>query len=87
MNGKEAFRRKLGEALALIDDPIFTASSWCRTPEHNRRVGGVPNSKHLTCEAVDVVGDGASLAQLGRAAQKVGLKVIPYSNHIHIQVR
>jgi uncharacterized protein YcbK (DUF882 family) len=37
------------------DKPIYINSGY-RTPEHNKRVGGVANSQHLTGEACDFTG-------------------------------
>ena len=42
----ERLRRRLG------DRPI-PVISWYRTPAHNRRVGGAPQSKHLSAFATD----------------------------------
>lgn len=39
---------------ALLQFPV-TISSWYRSPELNRAVGGVPNSQHQTGEAVDFI--------------------------------
>lgn len=36
----------------LYGKPMIVSSGY-RPPEHNKRVGGAPNSSHLTCEAVD----------------------------------
>lgn len=36
-------------------EPIFINSGY-RTPEHNKKVGGVANSQHLTGEACDFTG-------------------------------
>lgn len=32
----------------------FKINSGYRSPEHNARVGGAPNSAHISCEAVDI---------------------------------
>lgn len=33
----------------------FTVTSWLRTPEHNKSIGGAPSSMHLTGLATDFV--------------------------------
>jgi hypothetical protein len=64
-------------------------TSGTRTPEHNAEVGGVPNSRHLTGDAADLVPPpGMTLAQLGEEARRrlPGAKVIVESDHVHVQV-
>ncbi len=39
--------------LRLAYNKPMLVSSGYRPPEHNKKVGGAPNSCHLTCEAVD----------------------------------
>ncbi len=39
----------------VYGDPITILSGY-RTPEHNKKVGGVANSQHLTGEACDFTG-------------------------------
>lgn len=46
-NGMERIR-------ALLQFPLII-SSWYRSPNLNHAVGGVPNSQHLTGEAVDFI--------------------------------
>lgn len=47
------FVRKLIAARYIAATP-FEITSWCRCPEHNKAVGGAPNSSHLKGEAVDI---------------------------------
>jgi len=64
-------------------------SSWFRTPNNNRRVGGHPDSQHLVGIAFDVVpGKGISPLAINEAAQifrRFGFIVEPESDHIHVQ--
>lgn len=55
----------------LIGEPIrFTCAYRC--PEHNREVGGVPNSEHLRGVACDCYAIGLSSTQLAAKAEKIG---------------
>lgn len=60
-------------------------TSGRRTPEGNRLVGGVPNSKHLTGEAVDYDGPNLS-ALLEQAKQLPGIRrAFIHNGHVHTE--
>jgi uncharacterized protein YcbK (DUF882 family) len=68
-------RAILGQVAAAFGP--LTVNSTCRSPSHNRRVGGAPRSYHLTGNAVDfrVRGSyGSVLAFLSRQHTVGGLK-------------
>ena len=47
------FLQQLDEAREYADIPFKITSAY-RTPEHNEKIGGVPNSSHLKGLAVDI---------------------------------
>lgn len=63
-----------------------SVTSWKRTVKHNADVGGVPNSAHLYGLGLDVVYDTApALPSRLERARRLGLKLIPESDHDHLQ--
>ena len=52
-NMNQEFLLKLDEAREKADIP-FVINSAYRTPEHNAKIGGKPNSSHLKGLAVDI---------------------------------
>jgi hypothetical protein len=60
-------------------------TSITRTPEENRRVGGVPNSYHLTSQAGDFVVPQQNKAQFMADARAMGLDAIDEGDHIHVE--
>lgn len=82
-------QRALVLAEAYYGSPIFVTSAY-RTKEHNKEVGGVPNSKHIYGEAIDIRMPN-SATQLNKLiwaltlAGFTGLGV--YDSHIHSDLR
>ena len=63
-----------------------SVTSWGRTVQRNKRVGGVPRSWHLQFQAVDVAYDKRpTLAEAQEKAKAQGLLVIREKDHDHVQ--
>lgn len=85
---------KTQKALLLAEvyygSPIFVTSAY-RSKEHNKEVGGVPNSKHIYGEAVDIrmPATAAQLNKLIWALSQAGFTGIGIyqASHIHADVR
>ena len=76
----------MSRVLELCEHFGASVTSYYRTPKHNRAVGGVPHSKHLTAEACDVVlDDPRQLTDAIAAARRAGLVAIPEADHLHLQ--
>ena len=67
--------------------PDAAVTSGYRSPQDNARVGGVPTSRHMSGQAVDLVPrPGETMAQLYmRVAQAPGVKAINEGDHVHVQ--
>ncbi len=82
-------RAALNKAQDLYGQPIFVTSAY-RTVEHNREVGGAPNSYHLSGEAIDVrmPESAIQLAKLVWAMSQVGFHGFGiYKDHAHFDIR
>lgn len=65
-------------------------TSGYRTGSHNKRVGGVSNSRHLTGEAADFTVSGVSPARVGYFLESLGVNGIGIymtSGFVHVDVR
>ena len=83
-------RLVLHPAREALGRPVIVTSGY-RSPEVNARVGGAPNSKHVSGEAVDVRVHGYTSEKLARLLLELELplaKLIWYraSPHVHLEV-
>lgn len=76
-------KQYINDLLLQAPDPIHIASAY-RSPETNRKVGGVPNSKHLTGDAFDIrkIGDQARNLEYLRSN---GMTILDEGDHFHVQ--
>jgi uncharacterized protein YcbK (DUF882 family) len=81
----ESFVAHADELLAVWPEAVLT--SWWRSPVENRRVGGVPNSRHLYGAAFDAVLPRALVAGYMADARWLGLRPIDERDHVHVQDR
>jgi hypothetical protein len=69
--------------------PGLKQTSGYRDPEHNRRVGGVPNSKHTQGTAIDFVGSAGDMQNAAAWARANGADEVLVHNagsgqHLHV---
>jgi len=86
----EVRRNPRRAAFAPKGIPGERVTSTYRSPAHNRRVGGVPNSWHLRGKARDSVPPpGMSMSAYANALMRLnpGLQVINEGDHVHIEPR
>lgn len=78
------------QALRDLMGVPFSVTSAYRSPEHNKKVGGAPKSKHMEGIAFDISMKNMYPSQFIAAAKKVGFTsfgTYPKSNFIHIDTR
>ncbi len=81
------------EMIKFIDNVIMlclkfnlSVTSWFRTDKRNKMVGGVDNSLHRFCLAIDVVPDDwGVMNELKMIATQLGIEVIDEKDHIHLE--
>jgi len=75
--------------LQTVVGPLRINSGY-RTPEHNRRVGGVPTSKHIEGKAFDIATHHLNSQQkreLIKRARQLFDYVKIYKTHIHVHIK
>ncbi|MDD7026949.1 MAG: D-Ala-D-Ala carboxypeptidase family metallohydrolase, partial [Lachnospiraceae bacterium] len=84
----ESFVRDKLQKIRSHFNAAVTFNSAYRTPEHNRREGGAPNSYHIKGRAVDIVVKGKTPAEVARYAASIGIKgIIQYNSFVHVDSR
>lgn len=77
-----------------IGEPLWVSGSGYRTPKHNAKVGGAPESQHLTASAADLSTKSLSPKQLAARIEKLikagkmkqgGIGV--YKGFVHYDIR
>lgn len=70
-----------------VNRPLIINSAF-RTPEHNAKIGGAPNSLHLEGRAFDIRATGVERLQLIYFARQCGFHGIGLSNtFVHLDTR
>lgn len=73
--------------MALGNKPIII-NSGNRCPEYNSKIGGYPNSPHITGEAADIRVKRVKPIDIGLAAEKIkGLRIGIAKTYCHLDVR
>lgn len=92
-SAKSGLNDRTQKALELAEvyygAPIFVTSAY-RSPEWNKRVGGVPGSYHLSGEAIDVrmPPNATMLAKMIWAMSRAGFTGFGlYDTHLHFDTR
>jgi hypothetical protein len=80
----------LVRSLQMLRDKfgVTIINSAYRTPEWNKKVGGVPNSQHVLGKASDTVCKGTSPLEVGMYAEAIGMGGVGvYKDFTHIDTR
>lgn len=83
VSGLQTLRDKIGAPIMI--------NSACRCEDHNRRVGGVPNSQHVQGKAADIRVSGVTPRDVAKFAEEVpvfskgGIGI--YNSFVHVDVR
>lgn len=74
-----------------IDTPIIV-TSWYRCPNHNKKIGGEPQSLHMEGKACDLVVPDLGLVELYNQIEAIpwlndgGIGFYPQKNFIHVDI-
>lgn len=80
------FEKFVSAVNSLRREFAISCTGWGRTAARNKRVGGLPNSRHLDWLAIDIVRDrGVDKPALIRRARALGLEVEDEPDHIHLE--
>jgi|GEM_PF-1454841 len=79
----------------LLGDRPLNVNSGFRTPEHNARSGGSPNSFHIRGQAADISQSGTDLVKICRAVESAflqhgiagGICIYPQRRFVHLDLR
>jgi len=79
--------QRLQRLRELVARPLIISSGY-RNPQHNRRVGGAPDSLHLRGMAADIFVRGMPPPVLADKARRVGFdRIIVYDSFLHVEAR
>lgn len=79
--------KKLQMLRDYLGVPVNVTSGY-RTPEHNKKVGGVERSQHKYGKAADIWARGKSHEEVSQAAEKIGFDGVGrYDGFTHVDVR
>ena len=78
-------RDVLNHLRELVNEPIIV-TSWYRDVEHNKRVGGVRNSHHLTGGAADITCSNLDLLFKNCLTMPHITQIIRYDTFLHISI-
>lgn len=78
------FLKKIEELRKFLDFP-FIVNSYFRCEKHNKEIGGVNNSHHLTGNAIDIRANGVKALMIVENVTAFGIKGIGvYKTFIHL---
>ena len=72
----------------VVQRPVRISSGY-RSPEHNKKIGGVPDSQHTKGRAADVQVQGFAPAQIAKIVEDISLisAIGIYNTFVHIDTR